>query len=136
MKITRTKTAKAPHIDLKKMAPTIAAAVMGHVRDRTNGGLDVKDRPFEPYSEEYLFKLSASGQDTKVDLQLTGGMLNAFDWLGEAIKGDVLILTFGVKPSHTKNAYFYSASRKKPATDVPKIKSAKIDKASMKKWRR
>lgn len=129
MKITQTKKAKAPKIDLRKMAPAIAAAVIGHVRDRTDSGLDVKDRPFKPYAESYEALLAASGQDTKVDLQLTGGMLNAFDLLDEQLRGDVLTLTFGVKPSQTKNAYFYVPGGRRHA----KMKREKIEKAAIKK---
>ena len=47
------------------------------IRTKTAKGIDFRDRPFAPYSEQYLKKLQAEGRATKVDLFYSGRMLGA-----------------------------------------------------------
>ncbi len=62
-------------IDYARIAQTIGAAAIGHVLERVDAGLDTADKPFEPYSEGYAAWLAKGGEDTTVDLRVTGGLM-------------------------------------------------------------
>ena len=47
------------------------------IRTKTQKGIDFRDRPFAPYSEEYLKKLNREGKSTNVDLFYSGRMLGS-----------------------------------------------------------
>ena len=56
------------------------------IRTKTAKGIDFRDRPFAPYSEQYLKRLQKEGRATKVDLFYSGRMLGALTPSGRTIK--------------------------------------------------
>lgn len=64
-------------VDLRRVAPTIGTAIVGHILERVGEGLDIKGKPFKAYSLRYRRFLAAAGESDLVDLRLTGGMLNS-----------------------------------------------------------
>ena len=64
-------------IDVLTIAKRIAAFAPGLIIDRVDAGLDIKDKPFAPYSANYRAALALANEDGKVDLRLTGGLINS-----------------------------------------------------------
>lgn len=64
-------------IDVLTMAKRIAAFVPGLILERVDAGLDIRDKPFAPYSPNYRAALALANEDGKVDLRLSGGLLNS-----------------------------------------------------------
>lgn len=64
-------------IDVLAIAKRVAAFAPGLIIDRVDAGLDIKDKPFAPYSPNYQAALALANEDTKVDLRLTGGLINS-----------------------------------------------------------
>jgi hypothetical protein len=64
-------------IDVLKLAKGIAAFVPGLIIDRVDAGLDIRDKPFAPYAPTYRAALQMADEDQKVDLRLTGGLINS-----------------------------------------------------------
>ena len=60
--------------------------LVDRIRTKTKKGIDFRDRPFAPYSEGYLKKLSKEGKSTNVDLFYTGRMLGALTPSGSVKK--------------------------------------------------
>ena len=56
------------------------------VRTKTSKGIDFRDRPFAPYSSNYLKQLQREGKPTNVDLFNTGRMLGALTPSNRTIK--------------------------------------------------
>tara|TARA_R110001583_G_scaffold79717_1_gene215109 strand:+ start:186 stop:665 length:480 start_codon:yes stop_codon:yes gene_type:complete len=56
------------------------------IRTKTQKGIDFRDRPFAPYSEGYLKKLSKEGKSTNIDLFYSGRMLGALTPSGSVKK--------------------------------------------------
>lgn len=75
--VTVKRSGKIPKFDLEKAIATVKAFVPGAILARTDKGIDATGKAFTGYSAEYYAKLSGAGEDTKVDLRLTGGMLNS-----------------------------------------------------------
>jgi hypothetical protein len=50
--MTVTKAALPPRfvVDTAAIAELLAALVVGHIRERCEAGLDIRDKPFAPYS--------------------------------------------------------------------------------------
>lgn len=64
-------------VDVLAIAKGIAAFLPGLIIDRVDAGLDIHDKAFAPYSPSYRAALQMAGEDTKVDLRLTGGLINS-----------------------------------------------------------
>ena len=64
-------------IDVLTIAKRVAAFAPGLIIDRVDAGLDIKDKPFAPYSPSYRAALALANEDGKVDLRLTGGLINS-----------------------------------------------------------
>lgn len=64
-------------IDVLTIAKRVAAFAPGLIIDRVDAGLDIKDKPFAPYSANYRAALALANEDGKVDLRLTGGLVNS-----------------------------------------------------------
>lgn len=64
-------------VDYEKAANLMAALAMGHIKSRTARGTDMHGKAFHPYSPAYRSALAKAGQDQKVNLMLTGGLLNS-----------------------------------------------------------
>lgn len=77
MPVTVSSSGKPPRWDSAKAARIVAALVPGLVLARTAAGRDMYGRPFAPYSARYRAALADAGEDGRVDLRLTGGMLNS-----------------------------------------------------------
>ena len=56
------------------------------IRTKTKKGIDFRDVPFKPYSQEYLKKLTREGKPTAVDLFYSGRMLGALTPSAKTIK--------------------------------------------------
>ena len=65
-------------LDVEKLGKLLGAAAVGHVLERVDVGIDLNDKPFKPYTREYVEWLQAGGENPdQVDLRLTGGLLNS-----------------------------------------------------------
>jgi hypothetical protein len=64
-------------IDVPTIAKRIAAFSPGLIIDRVDAGLDISDKPFAPYSPNYRAALALANEDQKVDLRLSGGLINS-----------------------------------------------------------
>jgi hypothetical protein len=62
---------------VEDIAKRIGALVPGLILERIDAGLDIKDKPFAPYSSNYAAALQLANEDPKVDLRLTGGLMNS-----------------------------------------------------------
>jgi hypothetical protein len=51
--------------------------VFGAILRRTDQGKDMNGNAFAPYKDSYLKKLQAFGEDTQIDLRISGGLLNS-----------------------------------------------------------
>ncbi len=60
--------------------------LVASIRNKTQKGIDFRDRPFVPYSSGYLKKLQKEGKSTKVDLFYSGRMLGALTPSGRTIR--------------------------------------------------
>lgn len=75
--ITVTNRGPRNEIPVRKLAEAFAALVPGKIKSQVNRGLDVDGKPFAPYTPRYARALSRASEDGKVDLRLTGGLLNS-----------------------------------------------------------
>jgi hypothetical protein len=77
MGITTRRTGTPVKFDGAKAAKLIAGFVPGAILRRTDKGIDAKGNAFALYRPGYRNTLAAMGEDGKVDLRLTGGLLNS-----------------------------------------------------------
>lgn len=75
-------------VDVLAIAKRIAAFAPGLIIERVDAGLDIKDKPFAPYSPNYQAALALAHEDPKVDLRLTGGLINSLKVRRIVRKGD------------------------------------------------
>lgn len=68
---------RSPRFNADGVAAMIKALVPGYIISRTGRGVDMHGKAFRAYSKRYLRVLRAMGEDTGVDLRLTGGMINS-----------------------------------------------------------
>ena len=66
-------------LELKKakIEKLIKAFVSGAILQQADAGIDITGSPYKGYSEKYKRALARAGEDTKVDLRLSGSMLNS-----------------------------------------------------------
>lgn len=76
MSVTVTKRGQHK-VDVDKMVATMKTEAVSRIIRRTGNGVDANDKPFAGYSSGYLRALLEGGEDTRVDLRLTGGLLNS-----------------------------------------------------------
>ena len=75
-------------VDKARALSLVSALAIGAIKRRTGQGLDIDGKPFRPYSQTYRRMLVEGGEDpSKVDLRLTGGMLNSVAELRRRISG-------------------------------------------------
>jgi len=67
----------AMKVDIERLIETLKVEAVARILRRTAGGTDMHDRPFKGYSAGYLKALGEGGEDSRVDLRLTGGLLNS-----------------------------------------------------------
>lgn len=77
MGITVKRTGPPVKFDPEKAAKVISAFVPGAILRRTAQGLDMHGDPFSPYQPSYREALADMGEDQRVDLRLTGGLMNS-----------------------------------------------------------
>lgn len=77
MGITVTRRGQQLTFSGERIAKTIAGLVPGMILRRTEQGIDANGQQFAPYSKRHLQFLRRGGEDTKVDLRLSGGLLNS-----------------------------------------------------------
>lgn len=89
------KHVKKLELDPQRIAKQLAPAILGAVLARVDAGVDTKDQPFAQYSTAYLERLAKMGEDGKVDLRVTGGLMNSLKHLRTEIVGAVITMYFG-----------------------------------------
>lgn len=63
--------------DGRRVAAVVKGMVPGMILERTNKGIDANGQQFAPYSRRYQNFLRRGGEDPKVDLRLSGGLMNS-----------------------------------------------------------
>jgi hypothetical protein len=79
------------------MAQLASSFFIGHVQERVGRGVDIDGKDFVRYSEGYALHLVEMGESTKVDMRLTGGMLNALGIIDKSKRGNVVSYVVGLK---------------------------------------
>jgi hypothetical protein len=64
-------------VNLPELAERLKADVVGRILRRVAKGKDIRDKVFAPYSRPYGRQLNRAKEDDRVDLRLTGGLLNS-----------------------------------------------------------
>lgn len=93
MGITVTKRPKIPRFNGRAVAALIKAIVPGGIVERTGRGIDMHGRQFEPYSRRYRATLRLMGEDPKVDLRLSGGLMNSIKARGVDVSDNRVVVT-------------------------------------------
>ena len=75
--ITVVRKPRMPKFNGRAVAAVIKAIVPGAILERTNRGVDANGNQFAPYSNRYIDFLLRGGESPKVDLRLSGGLLNS-----------------------------------------------------------
>lgn len=76
MTVTVTKTGQH-RVNADRMVAILKTEAVSRIIRRTDKGIDADDKPFRGYSSGYLRALLEGGEDTSIDLRLTGGLLNS-----------------------------------------------------------
>jgi hypothetical protein len=74
--------------DPRRIAAIIKGVVPGMILERTNKGVDVNGQQFAPYSKRYKKRLRLMGEDPKIDLRLSGGLMNSIKARGATLHPD------------------------------------------------
>ena len=77
MGITTRRTGTPVKFDAEKAARVIGAFVPGAILLRTDKGISSTGQAFAQYSTRYRRQLQRMGEDQKIDLRLTGGLMNS-----------------------------------------------------------
>lgn len=93
MPVKVTTSGQPPRWDPQKAARIIAALVPGMILERTDRGVDMNGKALAPYSPSYRAALAAAGEDIKVDLRLTGGLMNSIKARGIDARPDGVTVT-------------------------------------------
>lgn len=86
--ITITRRGRQPKFNAEGIAREIRRFAPGAIIERTGRGLDVNGKPFAGYSPRYRRQLKRMGEDTKVDLRLSGGLLNSVKARDATLRAD------------------------------------------------
>lgn len=82
-----------PRFNGPGVAALIKALVPGGIVERTGRGIDMHGRQFAAYSRRYLRQLRRMGEDPKVDLRLSGGLMNSIKARGADITDNRVVVT-------------------------------------------
>lgn len=93
------------------------AALYKEIIKKTNEGLDWQDRPFAPYSREYLVVRSDNGRGTKVNLQMTSQMIKS---VTVSHKEGTLEWVIAPHGTHTGKPYPNTKRASEPITNAMK----------------
>jgi len=88
MGIEITKRGRMPKFNAQGIAREIQRFAPGAIVERVGRGLDVKGQPFAAYSPRYRGQLRRMGEDQKVDLRLSGGLLNSVKARDATLRAD------------------------------------------------
>ena len=77
MGITTKRSGTPVKFDPEKAAKVIGAFVPGAILRRTDQGISSTGQAFASYSTQYRRQLQRMGEDQKIDLRLTGGLMNS-----------------------------------------------------------
>ena len=77
MGITTKRSGTPVKFDAEKAAKVIGAFVPGAILLRTDKGISSTGQAFASYSDRYRRQLQRMGEDQKIDLRLTGGLMNS-----------------------------------------------------------
>jgi len=75
--ITTKRSGTPVKFDPEKAAKVIGAFVPGAILRRTDQGISSTGQAFASYSTQYRRQLQRMGEDQKIDLRLTGGLMNS-----------------------------------------------------------
>ncbi len=93
MGITTKRSGTPVKFDAEKAARVIGAFVPGAILLRTDKGIATTGQAFAAYSTRYRRQLQRMGEDQKVDLRLTGGLLNSIKVRDTVIAADYVQVT-------------------------------------------
>lgn len=93
MGVTITRRGTPPRFDPKRIAAVIKGTAPGMILERTNKGIDANGQQFAPYSRRYQNLLRRMGEDPKIDLRLSGGLLNSVKARGATLHPDRVEVT-------------------------------------------
>lgn len=93
MGVTITRRGRPPRFDANRIATIIKGVVPGMILERTNKGIDINGQQFAAYSRRYRNRLRLMGEDPKVDLRLSGGLLNSVKARGATLRADSVEVT-------------------------------------------
>jgi hypothetical protein len=93
MGITVTRRGRQPRFNAAGIAREIQRFAPGAIIGRTERGLDIKGQPFAAYSPRYRGQLKRMGEDPKVDLRLSGGLLNSVKARDALLRADSVEVT-------------------------------------------
>lgn len=82
-------------IDMKRAADVVSALAIGEVKRAVAEGRDREGRPLQPYSASYQKSLAEAGEDTRVDLRVTGGLMGSIGERYRVERGDTLVIGIG-----------------------------------------
>lgn len=88
MGITITKRGRQPKFNAAAVEREIKRFAPGAIIERVGRGLDIKGQPFAAYSPRYRGILRRMGEDPKVDLRLSGGLLNSVKARDATLRAD------------------------------------------------
>ena len=88
MGVTITKRGQPPRFNGEAVARLIKGLVPGEILRRTDRGIGSDGKPFAPYRPRYRKHLSDLGEDLKVDLRVSGGLMNSIKARGATIGAD------------------------------------------------
>jgi len=77
-----------PKFNAQGIAREIQRFAPGAIVERVGRGLDVKGQPFAGYSARYRRQLKRMGEDPKVDLRLSGGLMNSVKARDATLRAD------------------------------------------------
>ena len=105
MGVTIRRTGKPYKFDASKVEKLIKAYVPGAIIRRTAKGISSTGSSFAPYRESYVAALRRGGEDTSVDLRLTGGRINSIKVVSVDVSANSLRFTIapdaGTSPAVT-----------------------------------
>ena len=88
MGITIAKRGRMPKFNPEGIAREIQRFAPGAIIERTGRGIDLNGKPFAAYSPRYRRQLKRMGEDPKVDLRLSWGLLNSVKARDATLRAD------------------------------------------------
>jgi hypothetical protein len=93
MGITVKRRGNPPRFNAEAVAREIKKFAPGAITGRTELGLDINGQPFAPYSRRYRNFLKRGGEDQKIDLRLSGGLMNSVKARDAILRADSVEVT-------------------------------------------